>query len=84
MPKTKKKLNRPVLAEGEQTGHAHVLDDASVEVTERDDKVREFKLKRKATVNHEEHKPVTLPAGEYCSDVVREHDPFEGERRVQD
>jgi len=84
MNKNTRKLNRPILAEGETTGHKHVIDDQSVEVAEREDKAREFKLAKPATVKHEEHNPVTLPAGEYVSDIVRECDPFEGERRVLD
>lgn len=79
-----KKLKRPILADGETTGHLHLIDDPAVEVVERDDKAREFKLSKKAVVKHEEHKPVTLPPGDYVSDIVRECDPFEGERRVQD
>jgi hypothetical protein len=78
-----KKLKKSVLAEGETTGHAHVLD-MPVEVTEREDGAREFSLPKKAIVKHEEHEPVTLPAGDYVSDIVRESDPFEGERKVQD
>lgn len=78
-----KKLKKSVLAEGEVTGHAHVLD-MPVEVTEREDRAREFSLTKKATVKHEEHKPITLPPGDYVSDIVRESDPFEGERKVQD
>lgn len=78
-----KKLKKSVLAEGESTGHAHVLD-LPVEVTEREDQAREFNLSAPATVKHDEHKPVTLPPGDYVSDVVRETDPFEGERRAQD
>jgi hypothetical protein len=83
MAKTQK-LKRPILADGERTGHVHLIDDPAVEVTEREDKVREFSLTKKATVKHEEHKPITLPPGDYVSDIVRESDPFEGERRVQD
>lgn len=79
-----KKLDRPVLAEGETTGHAHVLEEAGVEVWEAEDGHRETVLDKPSVLRHEEHKPVTLPAGEWCSDIVRETDPFEGERRVLD
>ena len=78
-----KKLKRAVLAEGEVTGHAHVVD-APIEVIEREDQAREFALTEPATVTHEEHGPIVLPADEYVSDIVRETDPFEGERRVAD
>lgn len=79
-----KKLKRPVLAEGESTGHAHVLEDEAIEVEIREDGVREFAPSKPTKLNHEEHNAVVLPAQELCSDIVRESDPFEGERRVQD
>ena len=80
----KTKLKKPVLAEGEFSGHAHVLDAEDVLVEEREDKAREFKLSKATQVIHEEHKAITIPKGDFVSDIVRENDPFEGERRVQD
>ena len=86
--KKKKKLERPVLADGEATGHAHVLDDPKAEVYEREGGVREFAAPKRLTVVHEEHKPVTLPARKgkpgYIADRVVETDPFGNERRVTD
>ena len=69
-----------VLAEGEATGHAHVIADDGVELYERDG-VLYLSVKNGATVTHEEHKPVTLPAGDFIVRKVREYDHFEEEAR---
>ena len=78
-----KKLEKPVLADGEMTGHVHELQD-KVDVYERDDKVREFSIEKETSLTHQEHKTIAIPAGDWCSDIVVETDPFEGERRVID
>jgi hypothetical protein len=77
----KKKLEKPVLADGEVTGHAHVLD-SSVDVFELDNGLREFSLETPATIKHEEHKPIVLPEGDYVSGKVLEYDHFAEEARV--
>ena len=79
-----KKLSRPVLAEGEVTGHAHVID-AEVEVFEKDDGTRIFENSQPVTVRHEEHGPVEVLPGKYISGKVVEFDHFEEDvRKVQD
>jgi hypothetical protein len=79
-----KKLDKPVLAEGEVTGHAHVLD-ADVDVIELDNGNREFSTGIPVTIKHEEHKPVALPGGAMESGRVMEYDHFAEEaKRVQD
>lgn len=79
-----KKLEKPILAEGEVTGHAHVLE-VGVEVFETEQKTRQFKLDVDTNLSHEEHKTITLPPGEFESDRVLEYDPFQEEaRKVQD
>jgi hypothetical protein len=85
MRKNMKKLNRSVLAEGEATGHSHVLD-SDVDVYECEDGTRQFKLIKPTKLLHEEHKPIKLPDSiVFKSDIVREFDPFEEEiRRVVD
>jgi len=81
------KPRKPVLAEGEVTGHAHRLADASragvyglqngkfeelyLNVTEED-----------ATVVHEEHHSVTVPRGSYIVRIQREYHPQEIRRVV--
>lgn len=67
---------RHVLAEGENTGHAHAiapqagvrlysLDEILYLVNETDEAI---------TVTHEEHKPVQVPPGVYKIGIVREYD----------
>jgi hypothetical protein len=81
----KKKLERPVLADGETTGHAHVLDTCDVNVFEMDNGTREFSLSDITTVKHEEHKPIDIPKGDWVSDKVMEYDHFAEEaKKVQD
>lgn len=83
----KKKLERPVLAEGEITGHAHVLD-SNVDVYDIGNGLREFQSIKSITVRHEEHAPIDVPpspTGDYTSGIVQEFDPFAEEaRNVQD
>jgi len=67
---------RLVLAEGEATGHAHILEpegesDAQlIAIGER----MLLKLSKGGTVTHEEHKPVRLEAGIWQVGRVREYD----------
>lgn len=64
-----------VLAEGEHTGHAHVIEKENVEMFEKGG-VLYLKNDVEATVVHEEHKPVTLPPGTWKIGIVREYDYF--------
>ena len=74
-----------VLAEGEATGHAHVIDKvADLEFVELGG-LFYLKNEKPVTVRHEEHKPVTIPAGTWRIRGVREYDHFAEEaRRVID
>jgi hypothetical protein len=72
-----------VLAEGEATGHAHRVRPsrgAKAHLLELGDRLFLRVLNGDATVVHEEHRPITLPPGEY--EVGRVHvfdyDAFEG------
>jgi hypothetical protein len=79
----KKKLDRPVLAEGEMTGHAHMLD-GEVDVYDID-MIREFTLKDETRLVHEEHETIEIPPGEYQSDTAVEYDHFAEEaKKVRD
>ena len=79
-----KKLNKPVLAEGEVTGHVHVLQ-GNIDVFETDSGTREFNLSSSTELIHEEHKPVTIPTGNYVSGKVQEFDHYlEESRAVKD
>lgn len=74
-----------ILAEGETTGHAHVMEPLpGLDVTEKDGMFF-IRVPASATVTHEEHKPVTVPAGIWKVSKVREYDHFvEEARSVQD
>lgn len=80
IPKDAKELGHRTLAEGEATGHAHR---ASAGTLLESGQRRFLRVpKGGATVAHEEHKPVTLPAGEYEVRIVREYDHFAEEARA--
>ena len=79
----KAKKVRLVLAEGETTGHAHVVE--GVRELEGVDGDKRFEVDAPVTVRHEEHKPITVPPGTYRSGQVMEQDhAAEEARRVQD
>jgi hypothetical protein len=74
-----------VLAEGETHGHAHTLEVIPETTMWNDGTTIFLSLLKPATVKHEEHKHITLPAGKYKIGIVREVDPFENEiRSVRD
>jgi hypothetical protein len=70
-----------VLAEGEATGHAHVVTDAGCALLEAADKVY-LSAPEGATTRHEEHRAVAVPPGVYEVRKVREIDPFSEEVRA--
>jgi hypothetical protein len=75
-----------ILAHGEATGHAHVIDavgDCELYTNE----INELWLwaKEQVIVKHDEHKPVTLDTGFWKVGRVQEVDPFAQEiRKVAD
>jgi hypothetical protein len=74
---------KPVLAEGEVTGHAHRLEDpASARVFSVGSGLFLEVLAETATIIHEEHGPVTLPRGGYEIRIQREYSPEEIRRVV--
>lgn len=78
------KVNREergfIIAEGEATGHAHVIDD-DIELYEKDS-ILFVKTEKPVEVRHEEHRPVTLDPGIWKVETVREYDPFLEEIRM--
>jgi len=71
-----------VLAEGEVTGHAHVVDVDASKVQAFIDDLKQVWLVVKdkpVTVRHEEHGAVTLDKGVWKIGIVREVDPFTDE-----
>lgn len=77
-----------VLAEGEATGHRHVISVPSVddmEVFRTPSGGLYMRLKTEGTVTHEEHGPITIAPGTYRVDREREYDWFaKSVRRVID
>lgn len=72
------KTTRIVLARGEVTGHSHVAAGVGLAF---DEATKVLTVPRGATVSHEEHGAVRLPAGRYKVGLVREEDPFNTELR---
>lgn len=75
-----------ILADGEVTGHAHVITDEVVDVklVEKNG-VLYLGCDGDVIVRHEEHGHITVPAGNYEVGRVREYDHFAEEaRQVQD
>lgn len=88
----KRERGRLVLAHGEATGHAHAIADPDVELYREpgttgigDEVDRWLKVQRAdgATLRHEEHAPIFLPAGTYKVRRQREYSP-EAIRQVAD
>lgn len=72
------------LMDGELTGHAHRVTKGSFQLIEKGG-VLYFKADSDCVVTHEEHKPMTIPKGNYQIGQVREYDFFEDEiRKVRD
>lgn len=74
-----------VLAEGEVTGHAHVItDDIDLMLEEVSGKMF-MKNESEVVIKHEEHKHINIPAGTWEIGIVQEYDHFAEEaRQVQD
>lgn len=69
---------RLVLAEGEQTGHAHTIDAGLVRSPGlADSGDLHFSLSEDVALSHEEHAPIPLPVGRYRALRQREYAPEE-------
>ncbi|MBN1447230.1 MAG: hypothetical protein JXA28_04810 [Bacteroidetes bacterium] len=64
-----------VLARGEATGHAHVIRQSRDIAAFRTRDSRYLRALREVTVTHEEHDPISLPAGLYAIIRQREYAP---------
>ena len=81
IPKEAKRIDgRIVLAEGEATGHAHVITDKSATAFKVGDELF-LELSKDTTVEHEEHHAITVAPGKYKVRKVREYDHFAEEAR---
>lgn len=83
LPANGRAERRPVLAEGEVTGHAHRLaDPAAGSVFAVANQLYLEVRADSATIIHEEHEPITLPRGGYEVRIQREYSPKEIRRVV--
>jgi hypothetical protein len=83
--KMKLKSRGLVIAEGEHTGHAHVVDNTDVATLYEVDGVMYLSNSEPISIVHEEHKSINVPTGEWKIGIVKEVDPFTDEiRNVQD
>ena len=76
-----KECTDKVLAHGEVTGHSHRATAKTARVFEHEGGRRTLSAPRGTKVVHEEHKPITVPPGEYERSIVQEFDPFAEEIR---
>lgn len=84
--KKSKVQGRVVLAYGEVTGHHHSIDVErykGVKLYTLDELTDILVVPEEAVVEHQEHGPIPLEAGQYEIHIQVEYDP-EGERRVTD
>lgn len=86
MPAGKQKIiskAKCVVAHGE-SGHSHVVEDDEAELIQIGEKML-LSLTNKATLTHEEHKPITLEPGIWEIGRIQEFDYFQMmSRQVQD
>ncbi len=76
--------SRLVLAEGEATGHAHTVLASEAELYETANSAeRWLRVHVRATLTHQEHGAIALPAGDYRVVRQREYSP-EAIRQVAD
>ena len=76
-----RKLNHLTLAQGESTGHHHTITEGDAELYEQEGTLFLWVKSEEATLTHQEHKPITIPKGDYQIDIVREYDHFAEEAR---
>ena len=77
------KLSTNILKSGEQTGHHHAVTEGDVNIYEHRGTLYLEVLSDTATVTHQEHKPITLPQGNYTVTSQVEYSE-DGWRRVAD
>ena len=65
-----------ILAYGETTGHKHLLTCSKMKVLRADNGKFYLSLAEDGTLTHEEHKTLTIPAGDYAIVHEREMDWF--------
>ena len=80
-----KKLDHSILASGEVTGHHHQITEGEVELYDHEGTLFLRVNSESAILTHQEHKPITLPKGDFIVRRVREYDHFAEEtKQVRD
>ena len=80
-----KKLDHLTLAQGEATGHHHIITEGDAELYEDNGTLYLKVNSEKATLTHQEHHAVEIPQGEWEIGIVKEYDHFAEEaKRVVD
>jgi len=74
------KNGRLIIAEGEHTGHAHVLKECDAVIRVKNGK-RYVITEKGFTITHEEHLPIEVAPGVYEIGIVQEYDHFAEEAR---
>ena len=83
IPAGARRLPHNILAKGEATGHAHrVAERDAATVWQSDDDLYLEVSGERATVEHEEHSPITLDRGSYRVWIQREYTPQEIRRVI--
>ncbi len=77
------KLPHLILAEGEVTGHKHLISKGEAELYEKDGTLYLQVLSQTAWLTHEEHKAISVPQGTWMVRIQREYEP-KGWRYVAD
>jgi len=73
-----------ILAEGESTGHTHIITDNGAELYEEKGKLY-LSVEKEVALKHEEHNEVKIAPGKYEVRIAKEYDHFTEEaRQVRD
>jgi len=84
IPENVKKRNSDIVAEGEETGHAHRIVSGEYNMF-MEGQLMFIQALTEIEIDHEEHGAFKVPAGDYVRGFVREYDHFAEEaRRVVD
>ena len=70
-----------VLADGEISGHLHLIEDTDVVTLYEDNGRKYLKIDEPTSVSHDEHKTIDMTTGEYEIRIVQEYDHFAEEAR---
>ena len=75
------KVKGLTLAKGEATGHHHTITEGDAEMYKHEGTLFLKVNSEKATITHQEHKPIVLPEGEYQVVIVQEYNHFTEEAK---